>query len=290
MTNSRRDVPSGTRGRRDWFAANMTSPLAPIDSPLHSTSPGAAWPARRFICHCPRLNARCVLRSTRRAFSLIELLSVLAILGLLTAVLMPSLSGARRTASSTACQANLRQWAAATGMYAQQNDGFLPRRGQGAQPTTMIVRSEDWFNALPPLLGQPTYLDLFNQGGVVRPGTRSVWMCPTAVDYDGIHYFAYGMNMRLSIWMTAQPDKIDRVAPTSVQVLFADGPGRFCSIFPSPQPFSPDPRHDRRLNIAFLDGHVASFQGDYAGCGVGDLKRPDLRWDVPNSPWEGPIP
>lgn len=224
------------------------------------------------------------------AFTLLELLCVIAIIGLLVAVLMPSLGGARRTASSTACQANLRQWASATVMYAQQNDGWLPRRGQGANVTTLINRTEDWFNALPPLLGEPSYFDLFAEGRTPRPGAKSAWMCPAAVEHDGLNYFAYGMNMRLSIWLTATPDKIDRVAPTSVQVLFADGPGKYCSIFPSPQPFSPDPRHDKRLNLAFLDGHVSSFAGDYAGCGVGDLKRPDLRWDVPNSPWPGPNP
>lgn len=224
------------------------------------------------------------------AFSLVELLAVVAILGLLIAVLMPSLSGARRSASSSVCQSNLRQWAAATIMYAQNCDGWLPRRGQGAQITTLVNRGDDWFNALPPLMGRPSYIELFEQGRVERPGARSVWMCPSALEHDGLNYFAYGMNMRLSIWMTATPDKIDRVAPPSVQVLFADAPGKYCSVFPSSQPFSPDPRHDKRLNIAFLDGHVASFQGDYAGCGVGDLKRPELRWDVPNSPWEGPNP
>lgn len=224
------------------------------------------------------------------AFSLIELLAVIAILTLLLAVLMPSLGGARRSASSSTCQSNLRQWAAATIMYAQNNDGWLPRRGQGAQVTTLINRGDDWFNALPPLMGQSSYMELFERGRVERPGARSVWMCPAAVEHDGLNYFAYGMNMRLSIWMSATPDKIDRVAPASVQVLFADAPGKYCSIFPSPQPFSPDPRHDKRLNIAFLDGHVATFAGAYAGCGVGDLKRPELRWDVPNSPWEGPNP
>ncbi len=226
----------------------------------------------------------------RAAFSLLELLAVVAVIGLLVAVLTPSLGGARRSALSTTCKANLRQWATATVMYAQQNDGWLPRRGQGANVTTLINRPEDWFNALPPLLGQPSYFDLFTESKTPRPGAKNVWMCPVAVEHDGLNYFAYGMNMRLSIWMTATPDKIDRVAPTSVQVLFADGPGKYCSVFPAPDPYSPDPRHDARLNIAFLDGHVASFAGDYAGCGVGDQKRADLRWDVPNSPWDGPNP
>lgn len=45
--------------------------------------------------------------SRRRALTLVELLVVVAIIGLILAVLVPSLSSARRTARSTACASNL---------------------------------------------------------------------------------------------------------------------------------------------------------------------------------------
>jgi len=37
------------------------------------------------------------------------------------------------------CASNLRQWSAAALMYAQQENGWLPRRGQGVQVTTHSV-------------------------------------------------------------------------------------------------------------------------------------------------------
>ena len=58
----------------------------------------------------------------------------------------------------------------------------------------------------------------------------------------------------------------------------ADSPGPYCATFPSKNPYSPDPRHNRRVNILFLAGGVQSLAGDYIGCGVGDPRRDDVRW------------
>lgn len=48
-------------------------------------------------------------RQTRRAFTLVELLTVIAILSLLAALLLPAAMRARERALETACQSNLRQ-------------------------------------------------------------------------------------------------------------------------------------------------------------------------------------
>ena len=88
----------------------------------------------------------------RRAFTLVELLAVIGIIAVLISLLLPTLSRARAAAYAVTCSANLRQWASATLMYANQEHGWLPRRGQGVQVTTQIDRPTDWFNALPPLM------------------------------------------------------------------------------------------------------------------------------------------
>ncbi|MFO0838252.1 MAG: prepilin-type N-terminal cleavage/methylation domain-containing protein [Phycisphaerae bacterium] len=223
-------------------------------------------------------------------FTLVELLVVVAIIALLLALLLPALSAARESVRALQCETHLRSWAAAVGMYANENCGFLPRRGQGMQYTTNIARPDDWFNALPPLLALPKYVDLAAAGATPRPGDSSPWMCPRAESPGVANFFAYGMNMRLSTWGVLRPDRIDAVAPPAVQVFLSEGVGGFCSLIPSPQPYSVVARHRSRLNIAFLDGHVATFEGARVGCNTGDPLRSDVQWFVPGSLWTGPLP
>jgi prepilin-type N-terminal cleavage/methylation domain-containing protein len=112
----------------------------------------------------------------RRAFTLIELLVVIGVIAILIGLLLPALSRARAASMQVQCASNLRQWAAATLTYANQNNGWLPRRGQGVMPTAIIDRPADWFNALPPMLRQRPYVDLVNDNKAPRPGDGGIWM------------------------------------------------------------------------------------------------------------------
>ena len=224
------------------------------------------------------------------AFTLVELMVVIAIVGVLVALIAPAFAHAYDIADSVRCQATLRHWALAMRVYAQQNNGALPRRGQGVQPTMVINRPEDWFNALPKVMGTPPYSELAAEGCIPRPGDAGIWMCPAArqTAAETKYYFAYGMNMLLSTWLGGVPDYLDTIRNPSTQVFMADGPGAYCSILPSSKPYSPVARHNGMVNISFLDGHVASFDGKYVGCGTGDPQRSDVRWVVPGSLWKGP--
>lgn len=71
--------------------------------------------------------------SVRRAFSLIELLVVVAIVSMLIAILLPTLSAAREQARTTLCLSNLRQVAHGWHVYADENhDISVPARYAGA--------------------------------------------------------------------------------------------------------------------------------------------------------------
>ncbi len=65
----------------------------------------------------------------RSAFTLIEVLVVVAIIALLVAILLPSLSRAREQAKRAACASNLHQQGLGMYSYANDNRAFLPWRG-----------------------------------------------------------------------------------------------------------------------------------------------------------------
>jgi prepilin-type N-terminal cleavage/methylation domain-containing protein len=64
--------------------------------------------------------------SRRRGFTLIEVLVVVAIIGLLVAILIPSLSKAREQAKRTLCASNQKQMMSGIHMYATAHKGSIP--------------------------------------------------------------------------------------------------------------------------------------------------------------------
>jgi prepilin-type N-terminal cleavage/methylation domain-containing protein len=71
------------------------------------------------------------MRATKqvRAFSMIELLVVTAIIAILTAILLPVLSSAKTRAQRTACMDNLKQLNVGIHIYADENGDTLPNVG-----------------------------------------------------------------------------------------------------------------------------------------------------------------
>jgi prepilin-type N-terminal cleavage/methylation domain-containing protein len=65
-----------------------------------------------------------------RAFTLVELLVVVAVVALLVGILLPALGAARRSAHAAACGSNLRQAFVVCQMYADANEGVGPAIGQ----------------------------------------------------------------------------------------------------------------------------------------------------------------
>jgi prepilin-type N-terminal cleavage/methylation domain-containing protein len=79
-----------------------------------------------------------VMVPRRHGFTLLELLMVLAILGILAALLLPALSHAKRSALRTACLNNLRQINIGLRLYADDSGGKLP--GPGSPITNRLVQ------------------------------------------------------------------------------------------------------------------------------------------------------
>ncbi len=213
-----------------------------------------------------------------RAFTLIELLVVVAIIAILASLALGVSAHVAGLRDRTESAARLRQWGVALGAYVAENNGDLPRRGQGVQPVSQLDRPEDWFNALPPYLGQAAYGDLVKSGRKPRAGERSIYIRPGAKDPGGTAFLSYGMNMNLSPWNLSAPTKLMQIERPAVTVFLAESAGQYASTYPSAKAYGCLAPYGGKGNVLFLDGHVSTFTAEYLGVGRGDPQRDDVRW------------
>jgi prepilin-type N-terminal cleavage/methylation domain-containing protein/prepilin-type processing-associated H-X9-DG protein len=212
------------------------------------------------------------------AFTLIELLIVIAIIAVLAGLILGVLGPVNAMRDQSRSASNLRQWGVALAAYANDNDGVIPRRGQGVQPVGQLNRPEDWFNALPPYLGSKAYGDLVAAGKRPKAGDNSVFVRPGAKDPGGTAFLSYAMNMNLSPWNLSAATRLSQVERPAVTVFMAEAPGQYASTYPSTQPYGCVAPYRKQGNILFLDGHVTAFSAIYLGVGKGDPQRDDVRW------------
>ena len=76
-------------------------------------------------------------QARKKAFTLVELLVVVAIIAILISILLPALNKARAVANMIACQSNLRQIGMAMMNYAMDNKQVLPEKSHdGSSPNS----------------------------------------------------------------------------------------------------------------------------------------------------------
>ena len=85
----------------------------------------------------------------KAGFTLIELLVVIAIIAILSAILLPAISGAMEKAKRASCQARMHSFIAMLHVYAQDHDGRFPSGGSDGHPDdthTPVVSSTIYKN------------------------------------------------------------------------------------------------------------------------------------------------
>jgi general secretion pathway protein G len=193
------------------------------------------------------------LRRTR-AFTLIEVIVVLAIISLLAALLFPAFLTARGKARQVVCASNLRQSGLGIAMYAQDYDGLYPH---AVDPSDRAAPG-GW-GLFPEFAEAIPSIGLVQE--VLQPylSSRQVFACP-ADKGIGVHEFSgvllnafptsygkFGTSYYYRTEIAARrASEASIQTPTSLNVLF-DGAGRWHGTL---LPLT------NRYNVLFADGHV----------------------------------
>jgi prepilin-type N-terminal cleavage/methylation domain-containing protein/prepilin-type processing-associated H-X9-DG protein len=157
----------------------------------------------------------------RKAFTLVELLIVIAIIALLMAVLLPTLARVRKQARAVACRSNLRQWATILRMYTDESRSQFARQEvwSGGIPNHWMYTLRDYAAGTEGIrccpmakrLANPPRQDWGTAVPDVRGSTFLAWggvfySVPGRDPFDAIYFYgSYGMNS----WL-ATPDRDER--------------------------------------------------------------------------------
>ncbi len=151
------------------------------------------------------------MSGTKRAFTLIELLAVIAIIGLLVGLVLPSLSRARLQGRSVVCLAHLGEFAKGWQMYADDNESIILPARMYDKPGGKTNR-ENWYDVgngkkyrprWPAIIGVYVGVPAFNEPLTKdKDGIRADWQdydnelysCPTEGTWINERNFAYGYN------------------------------------------------------------------------------------------------
>ena len=222
---------------------------------------------------------------SKNAFTLLELLICLAIIGILAGALIPAMNAARELARSTACKSNLRQMIIAAHAYASANDDEMPpafiRSFSSGGESTLTWEDILW--------------DYDTRSG--RGTDGKVQQCPSfrgGANWAGDRYTGYNYNASYiggtrhimngaATRATTSSAQLGDIKNPSNTAVFGDGQyesgaNKFMRS-PFPGPFDADAglalagtqgfRHRGSTNVAFADASVRSLKERFTKSGGG---------------------
>lgn len=256
-------------------------------------------------------------RCKETAFTLIELLAVIAIIGIVAALLLPALSRAKDSGRSTFCRNQLRQMGVALQMYTHDQNALYPHylgpagssygdaMGQRGKASGLVY----WSSKL-----RPYGLLAWTNRAFHCPGytaeIAAPWQKDTPERHGSYAYNTYGVRTAnttrgvfglgpIQYWETAPGVKVSAVSQSQVvapsemlamgdsfmKVGMKGGPDVWGCVNILGSPLLEAPylaRHGRKDNQAYVDGHVS-------GDNPGDLYDPvkaASTWNYDHRPHE----
>ncbi len=235
-------------------------------------------------------------RRRRRGFTIVELLVVLAVIGLLSALLLPALARSKSTSRLATCLNNIKQLQLAWLSYAHDNDDRLPTNRVERREFDLVAPSGSWVVGNAKLDPDDTGLrvgQLWPHAG----GNAGIYRCPsdnsTVQDRPGMprnrSYSAnFWLNSEVKTGTAADQINGDELNLLRLSQVSAQGASRVfvfideeaASIdegafmignpaFATTPPFwvsFPAERHDGKGTLSYADGHVEAhrWQGSRA--------------------------
>ena len=207
------------------------------------------------------------IAARRRAFTLVEMLVVIAIIALLVALVIPAVQSAREAARNTACQNNLRQIGVALSHYASTAESFPP--GIAASVWTGGDQLVSWVESS------------------ARPSQFYEWTCMLHLILPQLDEASYYNDLRGPLFRLANPRKdpagYAKVNGRSIPALLCPSDGQAGPLWTTPSATGVLDNSIGGIKLA-----KSNYLGMFSGTNIGDglqlnPARPSTDWQ-PSGP------